>query len=201
MSTALFTCKGNQLVEKVGEMMPMLPNQIRFRPSFDEVPMSMLNEQRCKDNHGQTLKRIKERGGFSISEFLDNILDLPMKVIVSEAEVPGKLIELTKLLSDHLCKFKVFTIADRSNPYWVEDKDYPEGEFVVKTTQVGGRSVKDLMGIPIDYERHFQYLAYPPEEVSNEGELWGRIWHLATTRDKKTFTEWATKNHSINLKR
>lgn len=58
------------------EMMPLHPESRKQSGCPEEFPFELLNEQRAKDFHGQTLKRLKERGGLSVLEIIYNISSL-----------------------------------------------------------------------------------------------------------------------------
>lgn len=52
-------------------MMPVHPEDRRnVKGCPESVPMGLLNEAQAYSNHGQTLKRLAERGGLSIREML-----------------------------------------------------------------------------------------------------------------------------------
>jgi uncharacterized protein YacL len=65
----------------------------------DSVPMSLLNEEQAKSNHGQTLKRLNERGGLGVLEMLDNI---NKRKLTWRKETQADVDELNALLSTFL---------------------------------------------------------------------------------------------------
>lgn len=64
-----------------------------------EVPDSMLNEQWAYKIHGQTLHRLNERGGMSVSEILANIKKLPFDQI--KVDTVQMAAELKMLIESH----------------------------------------------------------------------------------------------------
>jgi len=66
------------------------------------VPMSLLNEEWAQKNHGQTLKRLNERGGMGVMEILDNIHKRRSSFGTRETE--AHLDELLKILNEHVEK-------------------------------------------------------------------------------------------------
>lgn len=69
------------------EMMPVLSSVRRENPtSPKEIPMEWLSESRALMNHGQSLKRLKERGGMSYAEMWLNIHDASLRQLLSESE-------------------------------------------------------------------------------------------------------------------
>ena len=55
---------------KVIEYMPVHPDDAK-KPGCPQVfPMHLLNEKQAVSNHGQSLRRLKERGGLSVKEIL-----------------------------------------------------------------------------------------------------------------------------------
>lgn len=71
------------------EMMPVLMLSYERRKYPDcprEVPMEWLSEEMAQRNHGQTLKRLKERGGLSCAEMWINIHEKDSRQLPSEAE-------------------------------------------------------------------------------------------------------------------
>lgn len=63
---------GGKEVEPVKEIeyMPIHPDDARKFDCPTQFPMHLLSEGRAQSNHGQTLKRLKERGGLSVREIL-----------------------------------------------------------------------------------------------------------------------------------
>lgn len=63
--------------DKEIEYMPILSAELRELKNIPDVPMwvpmNLLNEQQAGSNHGQTLARLKERGGLSVKESLSLI--------------------------------------------------------------------------------------------------------------------------------
>jgi hypothetical protein len=55
--------------------MPVHPEDARKPYCPRQIPMSLLNEERAQRNHGQTLQRLKERGGLGVMEILSIIQD------------------------------------------------------------------------------------------------------------------------------
>jgi hypothetical protein len=86
----------------MNQQMPLHPNSQR-RTKIESVPFSLLNREKAKDFHGQTLERLAERGGLSIGEILYNVLDRSYKGIFSTTtDEDVKLFE--QIVSDHLKK-------------------------------------------------------------------------------------------------
>lgn len=82
--------------------MKILSSTLRdFRDHYcpKEVPDSMLNEQWAERIHGQTLKRLNERGGMGINEIMANINHTPFREI--KAETVEMLNELKELIKIH----------------------------------------------------------------------------------------------------
>lgn len=52
------------------EYMPVHPEDARKPDCPKQFPMHLLSEDQAQSNHGQTLKRLKERGGLSVREIL-----------------------------------------------------------------------------------------------------------------------------------
>lgn len=52
------------------EYMPIHPDDARKFDCPTQFPMHLLSDGRAQSNHGQTLKRLKERGGLSVREIL-----------------------------------------------------------------------------------------------------------------------------------
>lgn len=51
-------------------------------PAFPaEVPMKLFTEEMARDNHGQSLARLNERGGLSVKEMVCNIRKYPLSKI------------------------------------------------------------------------------------------------------------------------
>lgn len=75
---ALSEGEGKNPVKEI-EYMPILTAELREKEYADmndvplRVPMHLLNEVQAGSNHGQTLARLKERGGISIREALSLI--------------------------------------------------------------------------------------------------------------------------------
>lgn len=59
------------------EYMPIHPDDIKLPNCPQRVPMALLEETVAYRNHGQTLKRLKERGGLGVKEVLSIIEDKP----------------------------------------------------------------------------------------------------------------------------
>lgn len=82
------------------EMMPVLMYSYERRKYPDcpmEVPMEWLSEDMARTNHGQTLKRLKERGGLSPRELWSNIERRPLRDGPEE-------VDAIKYLNDRLQK-------------------------------------------------------------------------------------------------
>lgn len=52
------------------EYMPILSVDTSYKECPKQIPMSMLDEQTTQHNHGQSLKRLKARGGLGVHEAL-----------------------------------------------------------------------------------------------------------------------------------
>lgn len=52
------------------EYMPIHPQDAKRPGCPQKFPMHLLNENQAQSNHGQTLKRLKERGGLGVTEIL-----------------------------------------------------------------------------------------------------------------------------------
>jgi len=82
--TALTQWKGKE-VEPVNEIeyMPILSYEIHELKEIpnvpSRVPMHLLSEEQAMSNHGQTLKRLKERGGLGVKEAIALIKRQPYK--------------------------------------------------------------------------------------------------------------------------
>lgn len=63
------------------EYMPVLKWEDYGSNCPHQIPMYILNEGRARDAHGQTLLRLKERGGLSPKEILANVLDKPFREV------------------------------------------------------------------------------------------------------------------------
>lgn len=61
--------KGKEPVKEI-EYMPVHPEDARKPDCPKQFPMHLLNEDQAQSNHGQTLKRLKERGGLGVTEIL-----------------------------------------------------------------------------------------------------------------------------------
>lgn len=61
--------KDAELIKEI-EYMPIHPEDARKFDCPTQFPMHLLSEAQAKSNHGQTLKRLKERGGLSVREIL-----------------------------------------------------------------------------------------------------------------------------------
>lgn len=60
--------------------MPLHPgDRNRIKDCPESVPMAFLNEEQAYYNHGQTLKRLAERGGLSIREILSVVGKKPWR--------------------------------------------------------------------------------------------------------------------------
>ena len=72
------------------EYMPIHPEDLKYTSDLKQIPMCILSEQQADKNHGQSLQRLKERGGLSVREALSLITlknwsyyrDLPIKEAV-----------------------------------------------------------------------------------------------------------------------
>jgi 8-oxo-dGTP diphosphatase len=64
-----------EVAPKQIEYMPIHPEDARKPYCPRQIPMSLLNEERAQRNHGQTLQRLKERGGLGVLEILSIIQD------------------------------------------------------------------------------------------------------------------------------
>ena len=64
-----------------------------------EVPDTILTEEWAQRNHGQTLKRLNERGGMGILEMLDNI---HKRGLSYRKETQKDVDELNELIKSHL---------------------------------------------------------------------------------------------------
>ena len=62
-----------------------------------EIPWDMLNEDMAQKNHGQTLKRLNERGGLGVTECLSNINKTRLQFREEKIE---DVLELNKLIED-----------------------------------------------------------------------------------------------------
>lgn len=60
---------GKEPVKEI-EYMPIHPEDASKFDCPTQVPMHLLNEEQAQRNHGQSLKRLKERGGLSVKEIL-----------------------------------------------------------------------------------------------------------------------------------
>ncbi len=61
-----------------------------------DIPMELLNEEQAQINHGQSLKRLNERGGLGIAEILSNIKK--DKSIYREEETQEMVDELNEIV-------------------------------------------------------------------------------------------------------
>jgi len=61
------------------EYMPILSVDRRHPGCPQQVPMDLLDEATAQQNHGQTLKRLKERGGLGVHEAIAIIRKQPYK--------------------------------------------------------------------------------------------------------------------------
>lgn len=69
------------------EMMPVLSAIRRNNPtSPQEIPMEWLSETWAQHNHGQSLLRLRERGGLSCAEMWVNIHNMDLRHLPSETE-------------------------------------------------------------------------------------------------------------------
>lgn len=57
-------------MDKQIEYMPIHPDDLKKPGCPKEFPMHLLNEEQAMKNHGQTLRRLKERGGLGVFEIL-----------------------------------------------------------------------------------------------------------------------------------
>lgn len=69
--------EGDKEGAKPIEYMPVHPEDARKPGCPKQFPMHLLNEGRAQLNHGQTLKRLKERGGLGVTEILAIVGDKP----------------------------------------------------------------------------------------------------------------------------
>lgn len=65
----------------------------------NDMPWNLLNEDRAKKNHSQTLSRLNERGGMCVSEILHNLKDEPLSFSVHENQ--GMVDELNHIISKY----------------------------------------------------------------------------------------------------
>lgn len=72
------------------EKMPILSIDIAYYKSKglgyipEEVPMMLLNEDWAQAIHGQSLQRLKERGGMCYTEVVRNIVRIPLNKKLDE---------------------------------------------------------------------------------------------------------------------
>lgn len=56
--------------------------------AFKEIPMGIMNEQWAQKNHGQSLKRLNERGGVTILEALAIMRKRPYRRVYRNSKEP-----------------------------------------------------------------------------------------------------------------
>lgn len=81
------------------EYMPVHPCDIKQPNCPEKVPISLLNESRAISNHGQSLQRLRERGGLSVKEMLCIIHDKRWSYY-ENLKMPFAIAALNKILDE-----------------------------------------------------------------------------------------------------
>jgi hypothetical protein len=80
--------------------MPVHPEDAK-KTNVKSVPFSFLNAQKAKEFHGQTLEKLAERGGMSISEILYNVTKMDKRIMRINL-IPETIALFEKLVKDHV---------------------------------------------------------------------------------------------------
>lgn len=159
--TPTFYLDGDTLREKQGEMMPVHPGDTgKYGNNCPkEIPMAMLDETRAKRNHGQTLKRLKERGGLSVGEMLDIILDRKVQFVSTS---PADIQELERFIDEYNENVKSYPALKFDSSF--ANRDLVEGvDFKIELKYKDSQP----FAIPIPPE--------PKQEVEDQGDLWYKV--------------------------
>jgi hypothetical protein len=168
------------LREQPKEWMPVHSSDSKI---LDRVPMEILSEKQAQSNHGQTLKRLKERGGLGLDEILAIIENRRWPLTGTETSIC--LAGINKKIQE------VFRTIPCSENNWKDGQEYEQAvdyikeKIPVKPPNYFISGTKELLKAEVDENGHYFFWQARPvavpivaQETEDRDDLWlavGRI--------------------------
>lgn len=170
-----------EVQEMPGEMMPVLGKHEGLKNVPKEVPFAILNEQFAMNEHGQTLRRLKERGGLSIGEIRWNVGRSTFHNYRSAHQEDVD--DVNRIVSEHLASRKSYPCSPELLKSLVPGVDYLPGvhfeiEYQYKSDNYGWvRTYPEVHDAKFIIADKLRIIAVPLPVPASEDELWGELYN------------------------